>query len=116
MKAGTAQKMVLNMLSTGAMVRLGYVYGNLMVNLHKKNTKLTERALTILERALGIGRDQAKAALKVGGNDVPVTIVMHVASANRKEANRALKLAGGNVRRAIRILRDAEPFRASKLE
>jgi len=105
MKAGTAQKMVLNMLSTGAMVRLGYVYGNLMVNLHQKNTKLTERAVTIVERALRIGRNQAQIALKAGGDDVPVTIAMHVAGTGRKEAKRALKSAGGNVRRAIETLR-----------
>jgi N-acetylmuramic acid 6-phosphate etherase len=105
LKAGTAQKMVLNMLSTGAMVRLGYVYGNLMVNLHQKNTKLTERAVTIVERALRIGRNQAQMALKAGGDDVPATIVMHVAGTSRKEAKRALKSAGGNVRRAIEILR-----------
>ncbi|MGH9670056.1 MAG: N-acetylmuramic acid 6-phosphate etherase, partial [Terriglobales bacterium] len=54
MKAGTAQKLVLNMLSTGAMTRLGYVYGNLMVNVHRKNRKLRERGLSILERAAGI--------------------------------------------------------------
>ena len=106
LKAGTAQKMVLNMLSTGAMVRLGYVYGNLMVNLHQKNTKLTERAITIVERALRIGRNQAQMALKAGGDDVPVTIVMHVAGTSRKEAKRALKSAGGNVRRAIETLQN----------
>jgi len=106
MKAGTAQKLVLNTLSTGAMVRLGYVYGNLMVNLHQKNTKLTERAVTIVERALRIGRNQAHMALKAGGDDVPVTIVMHVAGANRKEAKRALKSSDSNVRRAIETLQN----------
>src|SRR5690242_6562656 len=54
MKAGTAQKMILNMLSSGAMVRLGYVYGNLMANVHVKNRKLTARAINILERATGV--------------------------------------------------------------
>ncbi len=115
MKAGTAQKLVLNMLSTGAMVRLGYVYGNLMVNLHQKNTKLVERAVAIVERVLGIGRNRAQMALKAGGNDVPVTIVMHVAGTGRKAAKRALKSAGGNVRHAIETLR-GEKSPASKLE
>jgi N-acetylmuramic acid 6-phosphate etherase len=101
MKAGTAQKMVLNMLSTGAMVRLGYVYGNLMVNLHQKNSKLTERAVTIVERALGTNRSQARKALRAAGNDVRVAIVMRLARMNRKEAESSLKLANGNVRRAI---------------
>ena len=101
MKAGSAEKMVLNMLSTGAMVRLGYVYGNLMVNLHQKNTKLTERAVMIVERALRVDRNQARKILKSSGKDVPVAIVMHSASASRKEAEKHLKLAGGNVRQAV---------------
>jgi N-acetylmuramic acid 6-phosphate etherase len=101
MKAGTAHKMVLNMLSTGAMVRLGYVYGNLMVNLHQKNSKLTERAVTIVERALGTNRTQARKALHAAGNDVRVAIVMRLARMSRKEAESSLKLANGNVRRAI---------------
>jgi N-acetylmuramic acid 6-phosphate etherase len=103
MKAGTAQKMVLNMLSTGTMVRLGYVYGNLMVNLHQKNSKLSERAVTIVERALGTNRSQARKDLHAAGNDVRVAIVMRLASMNRKEAEGALKSANGNVRRAIEI-------------
>jgi N-acetylmuramic acid 6-phosphate etherase len=103
MKAGTAQKMVLNMLSTGAMVRLGYVYGNLMVNLHQKNSKLTERAVTIVERALGTNRTQARKALRAAGNDVRVAIVMRLASMNRAEAEGALKSANGNVRLTIEI-------------
>jgi N-acetylmuramic acid 6-phosphate etherase len=101
MKAGTAQKMVLNMLSTGAMVRLGYVYGNLMVNLHQKNSKLTERAVTIVERALGTDRSQARKALRAAGNDVRVAIVMRLARMGMKEAESSLKVANGNVRRAI---------------
>jgi N-acetylmuramic acid 6-phosphate etherase len=101
MKAGTAQKMVLNMLSTGAMVRLGYVYGNLMVNLHQKNSKLTERAVTIVERALGTNRSQARKALRAAGNDVRVAIVMRLARMGMKEAESSLKVANGNVRRAI---------------
>ena len=60
MKAGTAQKMILNMLITGAMTRLGYVYGNLMVNLHLKNEKLVERGVGILEKAAGLDRSEAR--------------------------------------------------------
>ena len=101
MKAGTAEKMVLNMLSTGAMVRLGYVYGNLMVNLHQKNSKLTERAITIVERALGIGREQAREALQRAGKDAPVAIVMAKALVSRTEAEKFLQAARGHVRRAI---------------
>ena len=61
MKAGTAQKMVLNMITTGAMTRLGYVYGNLMVNLRLKNKKLSERGVTILQWAADLDREPARA-------------------------------------------------------
>jgi N-acetylmuramic acid 6-phosphate etherase len=101
MKAGTAEKMVLNILTTGAMVRLGYVYGNLMVNLHQKNFKLTARAVTIVQNALGIEHDEAQATLRRAGGDVPVAIVMGKAGATRKAAQKALKRAKGHVRKAI---------------
>ena len=100
MKAGSAQKMVLNMLSTGAMVRLGHVYGNLMVNLRQKNTKLKERALIILQRALHVDNTSAKKILRTAGDDVPVAMVMHVAGVTRAAARKALESAG-NVRAAI---------------
>lgn len=100
MKAGTAQKMVLNMLSTGAMVRLGHVYGNLMVNLRQKNTKLKERALIILQRALHVDSASAKKILRRAGDDVPVAMVMHVAGVTRAAARKALESVG-NVRAAI---------------
>jgi N-acetylmuramic acid 6-phosphate etherase len=101
MKAGTAEKLVLNMLSTGAMVRLGYVYGNLMVNLHQKNSKLTERAITIVARALDTSREQAREALQRAGRDVPVAIVMAKAGVSRVSAERYLKDSRGHVRCAV---------------
>jgi N-acetylmuramic acid 6-phosphate etherase len=104
MKAGTAQKMILNMLTTGAMTRLGYVYGNLMVNVSPTNEKLIERAVTILSKAAGIGRAHAKEALGKSGSSVPVALVMLKANVNRSEAKRRLKAAGGHVRRAIESL------------
>jgi N-acetylmuramic acid 6-phosphate etherase len=103
MKAGTAEKMVLNILTTGAMVRLGYVYGNLMVNLHQKNSKLTERALLIVQRALGIDRDAARHVLSKAGNDVPTAIVMAKASVPKSAATKYLKQSRGHVRRAIAL-------------
>jgi N-acetylmuramic acid 6-phosphate etherase len=106
MKAGTAQKMVLNMLSTGAMVRMGYVYGDLMVNLHQKNRKLAERAVRIVERATGVDRNEAQRVLKSAGNDVPVAIVMQVAGVTKKTAKKALAAAGGRVRKAIILAGD----------
>ena len=101
MKAGTAQKLILNMLSTGAMARLGYVYGNLMVNVHVKNEKLWERGVTILQEAAGIQRAAADRALKAAGRSVPVAMVMLQAGVSKAEARRRLKAARGNVRRAI---------------
>jgi N-acetylmuramic acid 6-phosphate etherase len=101
MKAGTAEKLVLNMLSTGAMVKLGYVYGNLMVNLHQKNNKLIERAINIVQKALGIDRNEARQALKRAANDVPVAIVMAKAGVSRTVAAKHLKSSKGHVRNAI---------------
>jgi N-acetylmuramic acid 6-phosphate etherase len=102
MKAGTAQKMILNMLSTGAMTRLGYVYGNLMVNVHLKNEKLVERGVRILQKTTGLAREEALQLLKKAGNRVPVALVMAASRVSRVQAERALKARNGNVRRAIK--------------
>ena len=101
LKAGTAQKMVLNMLSSGAMTRLGYVYGNLMVNVTPRNSKLAARGVSILQRAAGVSEQAARQTLQKAGESVPVGLVMLQAQVDRREAERALKLAGGHVRRAI---------------
>lgn len=103
MKAGTAHKMVLNMISTGAMTRLGYVYGNLMVNVVPKNEKLSQRAIGILERATGADRDTAARTLQASGNRTPVALVMLAAGASRAEATAALKKSRGHVRQAIAL-------------
>jgi N-acetylmuramic acid 6-phosphate etherase len=104
MKAGSAQKMVLNMLSTGAMTGLGYVYGNLMVNVHLKNEKLVERGITILRTATGLNRAAAERMLRVAGS-VPAALVIFHAEVSRGDALRALKAAKGNVRVAISAAR-----------
>jgi N-acetylmuramic acid 6-phosphate etherase len=101
MKAGTAHKMVLNMISTGAMTRLGYVYGNLMVNVEPRNEKLLQRSIGILERATGAGRAASRAALEASGRRTPVALVMLAAGVSRAQAVAALKKSAGNVRRAI---------------
>jgi N-acetylmuramic acid 6-phosphate etherase len=101
MKAGTAQKMILNMLTTGAMTRLGYVYGNLMVNLHLKNEKLMERGIGILEKAAGVKRDKARKLLKAANRSVPVALVMAKAQVSRAQATSALTESRGHVRKAI---------------
>ena len=103
MKAGTAHKMVLNMISTGAMARLGYVYGNLMVNVWTKNEKLTDRAVRIVQQATGKDRESAALALKSSGNRTPVAVVMLAAGVTRSQAVAALKKSKGHVRNAIAI-------------
>ena len=103
MKAGTAQKMILNMLTTGAMTRLGYVYGNLMVNLHLKNEKLAERGIGILEQAAELNRAEARKLLKSARNNVPVALVMAKAGVSRAQAAAALKKSAGHVRKAIAL-------------
>lgn len=101
MKAGTMQKMVLNMITTGAFTRMGYVYSNLMVNLHLKNRKLTERGIGILQQLTGLDRQSAVDALQAAGGSVPVALVVLEAGVTRKEAEARLKTAKGNVRKAI---------------
>jgi N-acetylmuramic acid 6-phosphate etherase len=105
MKAGTAHKMVLNMISTGVMTRLGYVYGNLMVNVWTKNEKLTQRAVRIVAEATGTDHETAASALKASGNRTPVAVVMLAASVSRWKALAALKKSKGHVRQAIAIAR-----------
>jgi N-acetylmuramic acid 6-phosphate etherase len=101
MKAGTAQKMVLNMITTGAMTRLGYVYENMMVNVHMKNNKLVERGIGILMRACNVDRETAVNTIKVAGKSVRVALVMLKAKVDKPEAMRRLQVGEGNVRRAI---------------
>jgi N-acetylmuramic acid 6-phosphate etherase len=101
MKAGTAQKMVLNMITTGAMTRLGYVYENLMVNVHMQNSKLVERGIHILMKACKIDRETAVQTIKCAGRSVPVALVMLKAKVDKPEAVRRLAKSDGNVRLAI---------------
>jgi N-acetylmuramic acid 6-phosphate etherase len=101
MKAGSAQKMVLNMITTGAMTRLGYVYENLMVNVHMQNSKLVERGIRILMGACGIDRETAVQTIKSAGRSVPVALVMLKAKVDKPEAVRRLAKSDGNVRLAI---------------
>ncbi|HSZ63816.1 MAG TPA: N-acetylmuramic acid 6-phosphate etherase [Terriglobales bacterium] len=103
MKAGSAQKMILNMLSTGAMTRLGYVYGNLMVNLRPKNEKLAARGAGILEKAAGLDHRAAHKLLAAAGGRVPVAMVMAKAAVSRTKAADAIDKTRGQVREAIEI-------------
>ena len=101
MKAGTAQKMVLNMLSTGAMIRLGLVYGNLMANLKATNEKLRRRARAILAEEAGLGADEAARVFAEAGNDLKLALVMARAGLPRDRAVELLSQHGGSVRRAL---------------
>jgi len=101
MKAGSAQKMILNMITTGAMTRLGYVYENLMVNVHMQNSKLVERGIRILMSACNIDRATAVETIKSAGRSVPVALVMLRAKVDKPEAVRRLAKSDGNVRLAI---------------
>ncbi len=101
MKAGTAQKLVLNMISTGAMARLGYVYGNLMVNVALKNEKLVERGIGVVRAISGASRAAVVRALAAARQSVPVALVMLQAGVSATTARRRLQQACGHVRRAV---------------
>ena len=103
MKAGTAQKMVLNMLSTATMIRLGKVYGNLMVDVQPTNAKLRHRAVRILQEAAGADADTAQRALEATGYAVKPALVMLLVNVNVDQAQRRLAAAGGFVRHAVEM-------------
>jgi len=101
MKAGTAQKLVLNMISTATFIRLGYVYGNLMVNVQPKNHKLLERARRIVAQAAGVPYERAAGLLETSGGSVRAAIVMARAGVSREEAERLLAASGGRIAKAL---------------
>lgn len=101
LKAGTAQKLVLNMLSTATMVRLGKCYGNLMVDLRATNSKLRDRAARIVSSVTECGYEEAWAALEAAAFETKVAIVMVECRLGRPAAERRLSAAGGHLRRAL---------------
>ncbi len=101
LKAGTAQKMICNMLTTGAMARLGRVYSDQMVHLQMSNTKLFKRGIEMVQRIAGVEREAAMTALEWAGWHVPLALLVLCANLSRKEAEQRLKRAGGNLRRAL---------------
>jgi N-acetylmuramic acid 6-phosphate etherase len=101
LKAGTATKLVLNMLTTGAFIRTGCVYGNLMVNVQPKNSKLVDRARRIISQAAGVDYDRAGELLGAANNVVRTAIVMAKTGVGREEAERRLAVAGGRVSQAL---------------
>jgi N-acetylmuramic acid 6-phosphate etherase len=101
LKAGTAQKMVLNMISTATMVRLGYVSGNRMSNLQTRNIKLRERAVRIMAAETSLDDEAAAKALEAAGWDLRVALVMSKTGCTREEASAALEKSGWIVERAV---------------
>jgi N-acetylmuramic acid 6-phosphate etherase len=101
MKAGTAQKLVLNMVSTGAMIRLGKVYGNLMVDVRPTNTKLVDRARRIIAQVGKVDYDEAARLLDASGSEVKTAIVMARRGVSADEARALLHAADGHLRAVI---------------
>jgi len=101
LKAGTAQKMVLNLLSTASMVRLGRVYENWMVYVALTNQKLRQRGARILQEAAGVSVSAADQALRQSQHNLPVALVMLKTGADAREARQRLQQSGGNVRQAL---------------
>ncbi|MCI6606972.1 MAG: N-acetylmuramic acid 6-phosphate etherase [Mitsuokella jalaludinii] len=103
MKAGTAQKLVLNMLSTGTMIKLGKVYGNLMVDVKASNKKLEERAIRIVMEGSGCERTEAEKALKGADGHAKLAILMVVAGVSAGEGKALLERTAGHLAAAIRL-------------
>jgi N-acetylmuramic acid 6-phosphate etherase len=101
LKAGTSQKMVLNMLSTAVMARLGHVYENLMIDMMLTNEKLADRAVRILEEASGKKVSAAEHALRAAGHKLRVALVMLKLRIGAAEAKKRLEAAGGDLRKAL---------------
>ena len=106
MKAGTATKLVLNMITTGAMIRLGKTYGNLMVDLKATNNKLVDRSQRIVMEVTGVSRDDATTLLDRAGKSVKIAIVMQKRGVSKGDAERLLEENGGIVRR---VTKDSPP-------
>jgi len=106
MKAGTATKLVLNTITTGAMIRLGKTYGNLMVDLRATNNKLVDRSQRIVMEVCGVSREEAKKLLDQADKSVKTAIVMQKRGVSREEAKRLLAENGGVIRR---ITKDEPP-------
>ena len=102
LKAGTATKLILNMITTGAMIRVGKTFGNLMVDLRATNVKLADRSERIVAEVSGLARADARALLERAGGSVKLAIVMHALGVERHEAERQLADAGGVIRRVVR--------------
>jgi N-acetylmuramic acid 6-phosphate etherase len=102
MRAGTATKLVLNMISTAVMIRLGHAYGNLMVNVQPTNAKLTDRARRIIQKATGVDEARAAELLEQSGRSVRTAIVMEKKKIGREEAGQLLEKTRGRIAEALK--------------
>jgi N-acetylmuramic acid 6-phosphate etherase len=105
LKAGTAQKLILNMISTATMIRLGYVSGNRMTNMQTRNVKLRARAIRILQSESGLNEQQAETFLDEANGNLPVALVMSQTGRSKAEAESALQAAQGVIGKAIDSLK-----------
>ena len=101
MKAGTAQKLVLNMLSTTAMIRLGMTYSNWMINVTMTNSKLRTRGVHMLREILGVSLDEAEKLSEGSGGKLKVAVLMGAMGCSRKDAEHRLESANGNLRKIL---------------
>jgi N-acetylmuramic acid 6-phosphate etherase len=108
LKAGTAQKMVLNLLSTASMVRLGRVYGNWMIYVALTNQKLRRRGERILVEATGASPSAAEHTLRKAAHNLPVALIMLKTKTQTREAERCLAKSGGNITQALRAAKSRQ--------
>ncbi|MEO5817447.1 MAG: N-acetylmuramic acid 6-phosphate etherase [Gemmatimonadaceae bacterium] len=101
LKAGTATKLILNMITTGAMIRLGKTFGNLMIDLRATNVKLIDRSERIVAEVSGVSREDARSLIERAGGSVKLAIVMHALGVEKDDAQRKIEEGGGVVRRVI---------------
>jgi N-acetylmuramic acid 6-phosphate etherase len=101
MKAGTAQKLVLNMISTAAMIRIGMTYSNWMINVQMTNSKLQERGIHILREVLGVNAEEARKLAEASGGRLKLAVIMGTLGCSRKEAEKRLNEGAGNLRKVL---------------
>src|SRR4029453_231250 len=101
MKAGTAQKLVLNMLSTTAMIRLGMTYSNWMINVTMTNTKLRTRGIHMLCEILGVSQEEARKLTERSGGKLKVAVLMGALGCSRKDAEERREAGNGNLRKIL---------------
>jgi N-acetylmuramic acid 6-phosphate etherase len=101
MKAGTAQKLVLNMISTATMVRLGMTYSNWMINVSMTNQKLRERGMQTLQEILGVHEEEARRLIEKSGNNLKIAVIMGATGCDHTQAEKLLANSDGNLRKIV---------------